>query len=508
MRRLRDLVRGPGRRPRWRVVVPAVAVLVAGLLIWRAVVRKGETGRLEFPLELLEADPVFAPNDHPWETFRIEGASADGKWLWLHAPRARPPSLLFDVEQRRFVAAWRGAPPLPINGWICDHLPMLVDGWASDRMVVIRAKGRAIYQESDHTPWCNCDGAMTMGEYYRNKLRPRSAKRHVCFYALDVASRQMRFLFEETITVPKQMLDARKIRPNREHTAFFYTIEPNVEKLRPDGRREEVFVIRDLATGRRRVLEESDFELHRRGRIWTWGWLPDDRTIVLCEIRDELAQPGQSPALQTRVETLHFLDIRKDKRPRKVTVAASFDRLRAQSVLRADEGATCLIDLMGIADQGRRIRLVATFYGPGALADSNRDRSSIWDLDVASGRLERVANLGQGAAYKGGPVYSPNGRSLLIPVPSAAAVDAPATGTLGLVRYEVGLPPIRLPFKLTALAHAAHPTRSVPYVRDRVVFLDDQTVVSVDAGYMLVKYNLRTGRSEMLWKSKRGERRP
>lgn len=457
-----------------RACLIAAGFSVAGAgfgLLWLANGESNTPQSAEFPLEVVRDQPaiVSARRAIPGKPMlEIRRVSADRKWIPVEV---RHGLYFFDVQQRRFVARMASQSAM-LWSW---RQP---DGWTSSCMIgMVHRNGRSPLASVVHD------------------IHPRlfSPRWEQDFYRLNFPARTARLLMTHKVRDGSSS-EVGDIVPNRGCTHLAYCTQRYMN--------EPQHFICDLKAGTRQAILQRQFG-PLQGRwplIWIAGWLPDDRTVVFNVGRLFAGFHGEGH----RVERLHLVDAPGKQAPRQVPILAKFLELREKGQLARDEGAFVASEILGFVDEGRRCRFSATFLRANQTGGASRpttgpidprsDNSSIWDLDLESGELQRVLDLKWGIYREGiirdrGIVCSPERRSFVAALASGASHSSGPTFRTQAAIYTVGRPPRLLPFEVSRTAS-----------RPNVQFLDEDTLIYETDPCALWRFDLRTSESELLWR--------
>jgi len=493
-------------------VSTALAILIiAGLFFVRTWTNKPRPSAPTFPLTIYDKEPAIPdlPADILLPALSIKSVSADRKWLCLLGPSGQGAKYFFDLQQRRIVAGWEkwgldGSWRTDVRRgqFILSHEgiePILAPGWTSERFIVEQAEGgEEIGEPADELQ------APPFSQRLRDLFRPTRTTRYESFYELDVRARRMRLIFGEA-TQPPQEFNDWEVCPNKTLTLICCSVTHDKYDMSYDSDPLNDYRVYDRATGRQYDIPADHFELS--GNLLPaqlWGWMPDERTLVFCQV-SKRSGPSRSPQTRiTRADNLYLLDVAGDAGLRKVPVAEPFERLRKKGGLGSAEGELGLFDLVGFVEQGRRARFAVTFCTTATLYTLSDSVSSVWDLDLETGELKRVMDLPRGtaySAYNGTPLFSPSLDSILVPMPPVIATTQRfAVLPTSLTLYTVGQPPRTLPLSFTTL-YRGNQWGARPLLRCGLCFLDEQTLVYADVGYELWAFDLQTNKSALLWRA-------
>lgn len=487
----------PGRRRRMLILVCATT----GALALTLIIVRGESGHevpiADMPVVFLQEQPTFSPKQS--QTFMstptqqpvlsLLSASVDGKWLCLAELPARYSSqsnnatrlVLFDVEQRRFVAALKPSSSMWFGSSYLRFLTPLV--WSPQFVpMVLTTREQTVFEKvfSRFAGW------------FGRRATPSYRK---MFHAVDLTARRARFLSEETGFFPTD------ISFNTDFTA----VGCGFGRRGRDGNFEYQFVVRDLRSGRRRALDCSPCRSRPENALALAGWVGDSRVLALQEGHtvEQSFGPGRN---RYCLDNLYLFDTRRGRKPRKIPVGPAFEKLPAEHAVPPTGARRYERGVLSIRGPELTVRLIEAFT-TGGVRFEPKDRR-VWDLNVDTGRLSLVLNL-PGSVRRvsslphGGWRYAPSVFS-----PSASAsVTRSASGRAsykGIVRshrlllHTAGDSPRTLPVDLPDYTYPASPG-GIYALAEQLQFLDENTLVYIDKDIQLWKFSLQTWKSELLW---------
>jgi hypothetical protein len=194
------------------------------------------------------------------------------------------------------------------------------------------------------------------------------------------------------------------------------------------------------------------------------------------------------------------MDPFREKLPKRFPVVEAFETLRKQGRLKPDEVEPVRVQAFSPPASSQTVRLAVSFCSTrSSTATAVVYRSSIWDLDLTDGRLRRVLDLGTTPHPYSHMIASPSQRAFVAMVASSATVITPNPSPIfswvpvDLLYCDIHGEPKILPFR-------ANSRRSLPSLSESLVFIDDNTLAYTALPGELRRFDLRTNRSELLYR--------
>lgn len=363
---------------------------------------------------------------------------------------------LFDVEKRRFVAKL----PQPLKSNDGVEPPQPWEWWNPERMVVSQDRERKTVTDGLWDLILPGDGWAHHDSY---------------FYELDVPTHKARFLFKHR----DPGVTYARLNQNRTHLA--YEVESPFRST---------YYIRNLASGASRALKRSDFEAADVFSTALWGWSPDGNTLVITEGTTTFQGMGWVTRAYP-VAALYLVDALEDTPPRRVSVNNAFQKARLEGRLNAGEIDLVHSEVLAFVDDGKRCRLLATFGSSQTVLNPRANKSSIWDLDLTTGKITRVVNLMWGIKPGVRVICSPSGETMVaVPAQSKTTRGAPSIEGLPAGAHTVGQRPKPLPFNVFGRQYGLLDDHTLIYVS----YEDDLLTVPE-----LRRFDLRTSESEVIF---------
>lgn len=465
---------GEAPRKRWRF--PLAVVLIAAVILGViALDGKRRDARLpEFPILPIEGEPGFleraaARNTAP--SLSIRAVSADGLWVCFYPYGAGATGRwYFDVEQRRFVSRLPATIPPDSRTF---YWPLGGERWVADSIVVMRS-------ERVRSP-------------FGNLLKRLGIRASSHDYPADVGYFEVNCRTHKMRRLALLKSDGRKAgislgALSRDGSLFLYGAFTNSDQD------EYEFRLRNLASGKERVIAATDLPRPPGTYHEVWDWLPDNRTVVIYTTDDVPFRDIDD----YRIDSLFLVDALGERPPKHLRVLWQFDRARLRrllenGILQSAADRPSMIALLGCFGKPSRARFAVRFQEKRSSTDRASDRSSIWDMDLESASLSKVMDLKGGIGRERAVLASPSGNAFLTEPTDALVLAITGEQASRPVLYRIGQQPRQIPVDV---AWPSQHGLDFSVMR----FLDEHTLIYVQPACEIWKFDLRTWQSELLWR--------